>query len=629
MTKKNTNRTKNAYEARRKKMIAIVCIILAGIFLIWTIAGSIMVFAEETEEGGPYAAVSAQSAASANSEMRGMWVATTANLDYPTKPTTSAAALKAEADTIINDCYDMGMNAIFFQVRPAADALYQSAYYPWSRYLTGTQGTAPADGFDPLAYWVEKAHAKGIELHAWINPFRITQANNDWSLLSWNNPAKGAYNDYVMSCSGKYYFNPGEPAVRDLITDAAVEIVRNYDVDGIHFDDYFYPDGSFDDSATYAAYGAGMGKAQWRRSNIDKLIRQVNDAVHAADDQCVFGVSPMGIWANSGTSAFGSATRGGESYSQRYADSYNWVKNGWVDYIAPQIYWNIGYSVADYRILANWWADVVKGTGVDLYIGIADYRANATSGAWKGTDELVRQLQLNDTIPEIRGEIHFRYKSCAGSTSIFNLYKNAYASNRVSANTNPRDAQTSSGLYDISGHWAVSYIEKLVSENIINGIGDGTFRPNAPVTRAQFVKMLALQAGADLSSPGEITFTDVPEGSWFTPSIKWAARVGIVSGRSRTIFAPDENITRQEMAVMLSNYCDFFGITCEDETEQIRFPDSSEISKWAADSVDKIIALGIMNGVLDDNVVYFYPFHNTTRAEAAKVVCGMSALMSR
>lgn len=627
--KKNTKQTKNVYEARRKRMITIVCIVLAGIFLIWTIAGSMMAFAGETAESGAPAAVSAQSTGSGESEMRGIWVATSANLDYPTTPTTSDAALKSEADTIINDCYDMGMNAIFLQVRPAADAFYKSGYYPWSRYLTGTQGKAPANGFDPLAYWVEKAHAKGIELHAWINPYRITQAESDWNKLSPDNPAKGSCSNYVRKCDGKYYFDPGEPAVRDLITDSVIEIVENYDVDGIHFDDYFYPEGSFNDSASYAAYGGGMNKADWRRNNIDKLIRRVNDAVHKADSQCVFGVSPMGIWANSGTTSLGSATRGGESYSQRYADSYTWVKNGWVDYIAPQIYWNIGYSIADYRVLANWWSDVVKNTDVELYIGIADYRADASSGVWQGTGELLRQLQLNDTLPEIDGEIHFRYKSCAGSRSIFNLYKSVYASSRMSANTNPKEAGDPSGIYDISGHWAVSYIEQLLADKVITGMGDGSFRPNDLVTRAQFVKMLALRAGADMSSLGEISYTDVPEGSWFTPYIKWATGIGMVSGRSETIFAPDERITRQEMAVMLSNYCDFFGISCDVQPDVSHFPDSSQISGWAKNSAGKIIALGIMNGVVDESGIYFYPFRNTTRAEAAKVICKTDELMLR
>ena len=637
MSKIEKRKTKNSYEQRRRRMISIVCIILAGLFLLWTVAGTMLFsFGEEREETNRSSAVKAQSAGS-STELRGIWVSTVGNLDYPTKPSVSPEALKAEADIVIRDCYDMGMNAIFLQVRPAADAFYPSAYYPWSRYLTGTQGTAPEDGFDPLAYWVERAHERGIELHAWINPYRITTSSSDWDRLSSNNPAKGAWNDYVVKFNGNYYFDPGQPAVRDLITAGVKEIVENYDVDGIHFDDYFYPDetsgNSFNDAGTYAAYGNGMSRADWRRDNINQQIRQVNDTVHAVDPHCVFGVSPMGIWANSWTSSLGSNTRGGESYSQRFADTYTWVKNQWIDYIAPQIYWKIGFSKADYKVLAEWWSQVVQGTNVSLYIGMAD--CWAIDGTWgsSGTADLIKQLKLNDTLPEISGEIHFRYKSAAGSTELFNLYKNIYASNRVPALTDPAGEESTEGLYDIAGHWAEPFILSLVRDGVITGMGDGTFRPEASVTRAQFVKMMALISGdTDFDGLPVTVFEDVDPGAWFAEPIKWAAAKGIVFGRSITEFAPDETITREEMAVMIYRYYIASSADTVDSQEQERSPssglfcDEDEISGWAVDAVRAVTGFGIMNGVSEDNDIYFYPSRNTTRAEAAKVICGLAGM---
>ncbi|MGI6206470.1 MAG: family 10 glycosylhydrolase [Anaerovoracaceae bacterium] len=639
MANKNDN-GKNAVEARKKRVIAVIAVVLAALFLVWTIAGSMMFSFGDDSSDSTSVSTQSSSSDSSNSEMRGIWVSTVASLDYPTTQTTSAESLKAQADQVINDCYNMGMNAIFLQVRPASDAFYESSYYPWSKYLTGTQGQAPSDGFDPLEYWVEKAHEKGIELHAWINPYRITTSEGGWEELSDDNPAKGAYNDYVVEYDGKYYFDPGEPAVRDLIVKGVLEIVNNYDVDGIHFDDYFYPGSSFDDSESYAAYGNGMDKAEWRRNNVNTLVQEVNQAVHDADSHCVFGISPMGIWANKSTTSLGSDTNGGESYTDRYADSYTWVKNGWVDYIAPQIYWNIGYSIADYKTLAEWWSDVVDGTDVKLYIGMADYRANATSGVWAGTDELIRQLQLNTSLPNVSGEIHFRYKYVAGSTELYQLYVNAYASNRVSANTDPAGADDDdttttddpSGLNDISGHWAESYIRTLVSAGIVSGMGDGTFKPDNNVTRAEFVKMLAASAGVtDFSSIEDAGFSDVSDSAWYADYVNWAVAEGIAKGTDVSTFSPEKNITRAEMAVMICNYADATGITLDDTASSIEFADSSDIPSWAEESVDRAVRAGILSGVdvTDDDGSeqrYFYPLNNATRAEAARVICALIEL---
>lgn len=285
-------------------------------------------------------------------EFRAVWVATVYRLDYPSRATTDPAVLKRDADAILQGCVDMGMNAVILQVRPSADALYPSELYPWSKYLTGTQGTAPKNGFDPLAYWVERAHALGLELHAWINPFRITKGGAaEFQALTADHPAK-LHPDWVVEYEGDYYFNPGLPEVREYIVRGAEELARKYDIDGIHLDDYFYPGSGFDDGAAYAKYGKGFSNiGDWRRDNVNQLVKTLGERIHAIDPGLSYGISPSGVWADKSSLPQGSNTTGGyESYYASYADSRKWVKEGWIDYICPQIYWYIGHKSMDYAL---------------------------------------------------------------------------------------------------------------------------------------------------------------------------------------------------------------------------------------------------------------------------------------
>lgn len=353
--------------------------------------------------------------------LRGVWVSSVVNLDYPSRPGLSDAELRQEADRIISVCADTGMNAIFFQVRPCADALYNSSVFPASYYLTG--GKSEYLSFDPLAYMIQQAHARGIQLHAWINPYRVTRVNGGAELnrCPQSSPQR-RHPEYLMRASdGNYFFNPALQEVRDLITLGVEEILNNYDVDGIHFDDYFYPETGFNDSAQFAASG-WANVAQWRINNVNLLVQQVSETVRAHGK--VFGISPRGIWANAGDDPRGSATNGGGSLTSIYCDSLAFIQNGWVDYICPQIYWNIGYSIADYAILVPWWVNAVNGTDVKLYIGMADYRsAENQSAVWTGTAELERQMQYNKSYPQISGEVHFRYGSLIESPALYELYK--------------------------------------------------------------------------------------------------------------------------------------------------------------------------------------------------------------
>ncbi len=443
-------------------------------------------------------------------DFRAVWVSTVLNLDYPTKQTADAKTLKEEADKILDGAKEMGMNAIILQVRPSADSFYDSDYFPWSKYLTGTAGKAPGSGFDPLEYWVEEAHKRDLELHAWINPYRITKNSGTDRVtsvtgLTKDHPAR-LHPDWVIPHGGDLYFDPGLPEVRKLIVDSTVEIVKNYDVDGIHLDDYFYPATDFDDAKTYKKYGKDLSLDDWRRSNVDELIKALDEAVHKENKDISFGVSPFGIWANKSTISAGSDTRGGESYTQHYADTRKWVKLGYVDYIAPQIYWHIGHNLADYKTLVNWWADTVKGTDVDLYIGHAAYRVGAEgeNKAWATPDELVRQIKLNCDLPEVKGSIYFRYKFFEDSDTlketITNLYRTTVITNRKKgayalAVTRPEaDIETTLSSYYIGGSSDSNKPLYINGELILNRSEDGFFGLLVPLKDGEN-KIVCTQGG--------------------------------------------------------------------------------------------------------------------------------------
>lgn len=376
-----------------------------------------------------------------NSEMHGVWVSLIYNMDYPKATATDASVLKSYADEIISDCADIGINNIFLQVRAVSDSIYPSQIYPYSKYISGKQGTAPSDNFDSLAYWIEQCHKKGIKLHAWINPYRITTGKDkEFSELSPTNPAV-IHPDYVAkSPDGNYYFDPGIPEVRDMVIAGAVEIAANYDVDGIHMDDYFYPSKGLDDTVSYEKYGGGTDKGLWRLNNVNTLVKDMGTAVKAVKPEIEFGISPSGIWANKENNPLGSDTKGMESYYGLYADTRQWALDEIIDYIAPQIYWNIGYEIADYNVLVNWWADTLKNSDTKLYIGIADYKAaeSEDSSVWHtdGAGEIARQIALNDTIDKIDGEIHFRFGSIKAKPELYELLKNSY-SNKETPKTEP------------------------------------------------------------------------------------------------------------------------------------------------------------------------------------------------
>lgn len=354
-------------------------------------------------------------------EMRGAWIATLANIDWPSSPTLAPDKQKMEFDSILSVLKSMGMNAVFVQIRPAGDAFYKTTLAPWSKYLTGKQGQAPAGDYDPLEYMIKAAHERRMEFHAWLNPYRAT-VDLDTANLAPTHPLrtlpKDRINQWFFKYAGKYYFNPANPLVIKHLENVVRDIVIRYDVDGIHFDDYFYPypepGQSINDYDQFAANPHGFNNIyDWRRDNVNRLIETVSKTIRGIKPWVRFGISPFGVWRNSSRDPNGSATNAGLTcYDDLYADVLNWMQKGWIDYVAPQIYWSIGYPPADYRTLVDWWSKHTYGR--QLYIGHAIYKlgnANVYNDPnWNQFDQINRQVDLIRTTPGANGSVYFSTK---------------------------------------------------------------------------------------------------------------------------------------------------------------------------------------------------------------------------
>ncbi len=430
-------------------MKRILCLILALIMILSCFAATIFSISAKAKE---------------SEETRGVWIASVYNIDFPSKQNLSSAEMKKEIDNIVKTVKEAGLNTIFFQVRPCADSLYKSSYFPWSVYLTGTQGKAPDNSFDPLSYIIKKAHENNLELHAWINPYRILKGtqqkpNNDINSLSDSHIAKKHPEWTVKYEDGGLYFNPGIPEVRELIIDSALEIVKNYDVDGLHMDDYFYPskvnyvdengverEAPFDDADAYEKYGNGKSLDDFRRDNVNKLVKELYEKVKKTKKDCEFGISPFAIWANASNNPEGSDTKGAESYYDHYADTKFWVKNKMLDYIAPQIYWPIGYKIAEYKTICDWWENVCRNTGVKLYIGHGAYQFG-TSDIWKDKNEINNQLDYAKEKTSYNGSIFYGYSNIKDNFyEIKDILKNYYSDEEVREETPAPDNSFSPNL---------------------------------------------------------------------------------------------------------------------------------------------------------------------------------------
>ncbi|MGM9972808.1 MAG: glycoside hydrolase family 10 protein, partial [Clostridiaceae bacterium] len=372
-------------------------------------------------------------------EFRSMWVSTVSNLDFPSKPGLSAAEFKKEFLDILDVFSALNMNAVTFQVRPMNDAFYNSELNPWSVFLSGTQGEPLMENgeiFDPLAWAIEEAHNRNMEFHAWFNPYRVAQAfdytkpteqvlEEELAKLDDKNFAK-EHPEYLLRFDNKLILDPGIPEVQAFVKDSVMEVVNNYDIDAVHFDDYFYPykttrDGKpvvfgdlNEDQETFEKYAQtfnGDIKA-WRRNNIDTLIRELNEEIKASKSYVKFGISPFGIWGHEANHpGIGSHTpiTSSASYDDIYADTRKWVKESWIDYITPQIYWAFGTTAAPYAELTDWWSEVVRDTNTHLYIGHANYKHNDAyyDTDWRNLQEIFNQLKFNTLYPEVQGSSFF------------------------------------------------------------------------------------------------------------------------------------------------------------------------------------------------------------------------------
>ena len=344
---------------------------------------------------------------------RGAWIATVANIDWPSEQAVGdTAKQKAEMLFELDSLAAIGINAIVFQVRPTADALYISEFEPSSHWLTGKQG-APLS-WDPLAWTIEQAHNRGMEVHVWLNPYRVNLAKTDTSMLAPDHIMRRCPN-WFWEYNKQWYFDPGLEVTREWICTIVQDIITRYPVQAIHMDDYFYPYPAgklqLPDSATFAQHPRGFEDIkEWRRNNVNLAIQDISRTIHECRNDVEFGISPFGVWRNANVDSTGSKTRAGiTNYDDLYADIRLWIREGWIDYVLPQLYWEIGKKVADYEVLAHWWANEVRGTKCKLYVGLAPYRLEKASAKspWGQGNEISRQMRLNRTIPEISGECFY------------------------------------------------------------------------------------------------------------------------------------------------------------------------------------------------------------------------------
>ncbi|HMR93254.1 MAG TPA: family 10 glycosylhydrolase [Chitinophagaceae bacterium] len=341
-------------------------------------------------------------------EFRGVWIATVDNIDWPQRGVTDVAKQKAEFIRILNLHKQNGMNAVIVQVRPAADAFYPSPYEPWSQWLTGQQGKAPFPYYDPLKFMTEETHKRGMEFHAWLNPYRANFSIKKASIAA--NHITRRQPGWFVTYGNQKFFEPSNKDAQNFVVKVVRDIVKRYDIDAIHMDDYFYPyriaGKEFPDEAAYKRSGSKLPKAAWRRSNVDSIIHKLSVAIKEEKPWCKFGISPFGVWRNKAQDPAGSDTKAGQTnYDDLYADILLWLKKEWIDYVTPQLYWEIGHRLADYEVLVDWWSR--HSYGRHVYIGHGIYRATENAAPWKNKAELPNQIKLLRQYSTIQGSAYY------------------------------------------------------------------------------------------------------------------------------------------------------------------------------------------------------------------------------
>jgi uncharacterized lipoprotein YddW (UPF0748 family) len=344
-------------------------------------------------------------------EFRGVWIATVDNIDWPRQATTDVESQKLEFIRQLDMHKANGLNAVIVQVRPAADAFYPSPYEPWSQWLTGVQGRPPSPYYDPLEFMIDESHKRGFEFHAWCNPYRA-DFNIGSSSIAPSHITK-VHPEWFLDYGNKKYFDPADKDVQLFVVNVIRDMVSRYDIDAVHMDDYFYPyriaGKEFPDAASYSNSGSSLSKDDWRRSNVDSIIKKLNTVIKEERPFCKFGISPFSVWRNKDKDRRGSDSKSDQTnYDDLYADILLWLEKGWIDYVAPQLYLEIGHPKIPYEKLLDWWS---KNTfGKNCYIGLGIYRAGSND-AWKDKTQLPRQIEALRNTPNIQGMIFFSSKS--------------------------------------------------------------------------------------------------------------------------------------------------------------------------------------------------------------------------
>ncbi len=365
-------------------------------------------------------------------EFRAAWIASVENIDWPYRKGESVDSQKAQFIRQLEMHKRNGMNAVVVQIRPAADAFYNSPYEPWSEWLTGVQGKAPSPYYDPLQWMIEETHKRGMEFHAWCNPYRAVKSlgrverirhgrHYTTRIIGESSIAPDhitrQHPEWFVKFENTLYFDPGNKDVQAYVIKVIRDIVKRYDIDALHFDDYFYPydivEGSssmdFPDRASFAKYGNGMKISDWRRSNVDSVMLHISRAIKEEKPYCKFGISPFGVWRNKSRDPEGSDTHAGQTnYDNLYANILLWLDKGWIDYVAPQLYWEFSFSHAPYGVLLDWWSRHTYGR--QCYIGLGIYRAGSNP-AWRDRTQLTRQIQAQRSYPGVNGAIYFSSRS--------------------------------------------------------------------------------------------------------------------------------------------------------------------------------------------------------------------------
>ena len=347
-------------------------------------------------------------------EMRGVWVATVSNIDWASSRTRTTTQQRTEANTILDKCVEIKANAVFLQMRPACDALYPSQIEPWSEYLTNVMGNAPNPLYDPLQYWIDEAKKRGLELHVWFNPYRA-RASSGTSAVS-SGHVSITHPQLVRNYGNEKWLDPGEPLTPDYTRSVIRDVITRYDVDGVHFDDYFYPypiSGTpFPDDSSYAAYQAGggtLGRSDWRRDNVNRLVQSLYQEIKELRPNVKFGISPFGIWRPGNPSGI----TGLDAYASLYADSRKWLQQGWVDYLAPQLYWTIASSGQSYPRLLEWWTQQ-NPKGRHVWAGNFTSNVGSSYGDWP-VSEIINQITVTRGQAGATGNIHFSARALRGN----------------------------------------------------------------------------------------------------------------------------------------------------------------------------------------------------------------------